>query len=113
MGGGSGGGGRGGRSGGGGGGSIDSRVEAIASDFTAVDKYGREVKPYVWRKDGKERVYVPELQKKQKYAGYITKGPDYAYDNFKSAFPYKGWKVIPDGKGSTGQMKRFVDALER
>ena len=125
-----GGGGRGGRGGGGGspGGGPLTDAQAAATpyeqmpgfkkaqdEFSAEDKYGREVKPSVWSKDGKERLYVPWDPSRgpdHKNAGYVTKNavptPRYGKD---LSFTYRGLNVVPDAQSRTGHMKRFVDTL--
>ena len=123
----SGGGGNGGRTGGGGGGPLsDAQVvstpytqmpgwQKTQSEFSAEDKYGREVKPSVWSKDGKERLYVPWDPSRgpdKRNAGFVTKdvvpAPRYGKD---MSFTYRGLTVVPDAQSRTGHMKRFVDML--
>ena len=127
---GSGGGGNGGRSGGGGGQSATLTEAQAAStpyeqmpgfkkaqeEFSAEDKYGREVKPSVWGKDGKERLYVPwdpsARGTDKKNAGYITKNPsDTARYGKDLSIKYRGLTIVPDAQSRTGHMKRFVDTL--
>lgn len=128
---GSGGGGRPGRSGGGGGGQSGPLTPEQAAatpyesmpgfkkaqeEFSAEDKYGREVKPSVWSKDGKERLYVPwdpsARGQDKRNAGYVTKNPnDVSRFGPDRSIQYRGLTIVPDAQSRTGHMKRFVDTL--
>ena len=123
---GSGGGGRSGRGGGGGGPLSDSQaaatpfsqmpgLEKAKQEFSAEDKYGREVQPSIWQKDGKERLYVPWDPSRgpdHKNAGYVTKNPnDVSRYGPDRSIQYRGLTIVPDAQSRTGTMKRFVDTL--
>ena len=129
MGGNGGGGGRPGRGGGSSGGGPLSDAQAAATpfdqmpgfqkaqnEFSAEDKYGREVKPSVWQKEGKERLYVPwepsSGKPDKRNAGYVTKNPsDTARYGKDLSIQYRGHTIVPDAQSRTGHMKRFVDML--
>ncbi len=90
---------------------VDEIVKS--ENFTAI-YYGKDLNPMIEMKDGHERVWVPELKRKNdKWAGFVCATEDKKYAYNKDSFQYAGYYCIPSGKGGSGQLREFVDQLNK